>query len=117
MSFNRQVLIAFFLILICLSCGPTPPRIRCFAASTPIDLVFINTGDQKKEVSIDFKLHTGEFDQDEFSIKPGKMRTVCYELENIPSGEVLLKIGSEEVKINLADYELKEIDVNRLDLL
>ncbi|SFA79304.1 hypothetical protein [Algoriphagus aquimarinus] len=102
-------LIAVSIILLLSGCN-SHPNFRCFGASTPTELYLNNTSGNEICAIIQAELFNGKIIQDKVCIKNNEVRSLCYELENIPTHEIIVKIDSFERTIKLSSRESNELN-------
>lgn len=113
---NPSVKKGLIIIIILIGTGCNRhPDLRCFAASTPTDLYIINTGKSEICVLIEANLFNGNVIQDEVCLSSQESKTLCYELENIPSQEITIKTNRKERKLRLSPTERNEIDYSTIE--
>ena len=92
----------------------THPDVRCFGASTPTDLHLKNTGRNTLCATIEAERFAGDIIKDKVCLDSQEVSILCYELEDLPAREVIVRINSEEIKIALSPTARNEIDYSTI---
>jgi ribosomal protein L25 (general stress protein Ctc) len=90
------------------------PKLRCIGASTPTELQLKNSGTNEICAIVEAVLFNGKVIQDEVCLDNNEIKNLCYELENIPTQEIKVKINSDEKKVKLKATESNEFDFSTI---
>jgi uncharacterized lipoprotein NlpE involved in copper resistance len=92
----------------------THPKLRCFGASTPTEIHFKNSGTNEICAIVKAVLFNGSIIQDEVCLSNNEIKSLCYELDNMPTHEVRVLINSKEKKVKLKSTERIEFDFSTI---
>ncbi len=90
------------------------PKLRCFGASTPTELHLTNSGTKEICAIVEAVLFNGKVIQDKVCLDNNEIKNLCYELENIPTQIIKVKIDSEEKEVKLKSIDRNEFDFSSI---